>query len=217
MWAKPYLRRYAPTGLKLTLIYLADNIVYTNRSFIIHTLQLVDSKCLGVAYLYCNYSEAEKQSPTNLLKSILQQLVLRTGILVNEMTELYEKHSKTMTTPSLGECCQLLKAAAGCLPKVCIVIDALDECTEATRDILLSEIRQTMPRIHLFITSRHMFSHQCAREDSLCLEISADEMDIRQYLYERMKDSRTLHAHIKKDKELHDHIVSGIVGKARGM
>ena len=182
-----------------------------------NALQAIGSEHIGVAYIYCNYSEAEKQNPTNLLKSILQQLASRKREMIEKLTEAYKQHSKEGTAPSLPECCRLLHATTGYFSKVYLIIDALDECTEYTRNILFAELRRLQPPIVILITSRHTFSDLYDPESALRLEIQADVLDIKQYLENRITESTKLQALIKRDINLQDVIASTIVNKAKGM
>lgn len=133
------------------------------------------------------------------------------------MTEAYKKHAKKGTVPSLPECCHLLQAAIACFSKIYLVIDALDECAERTRDILFAELRKMRPYISILITSRHSFSDHYDSESALRLEIEANVLDIRNYLEARLLESRRLQAHIKENRNLHEIIMSGIIDKAKGM
>ena len=151
------------------------------------------------------------------MKSIVQQLALRNGLLLNELKELYGKHSRPKTTPVLAECRQLLLSAVSCLPKTYVVIDALDQCAGATRDILPTELRRLEPKICLFITSRHTFSGLCDPENDVQLELHANETDIKPYLDERIKTSKVLQDYIDRDESFRDKITSGILAKAQGM
>ena len=182
-----------------------------------NALQSVGGEHVGVAYIYCNYSEAEKQNPRNLLKSILLQLASRKREMIEELTEAYKKHSKEGTALSLPECCHLLHATTSCFSKVYLVIDALDECAECTRDTLFAELRKIKPQISVLITSRHTFSDYYDPQSALRLEIEADLVDIRQYLEKRITESTRLQALIKKDRDLCEDIISGIANKAKGM
>ena len=182
-----------------------------------NALQAVGDEQVGVTYIYCNYSEAEKQNPTNLLKSILLQLVSRKREMIEELTEVYKKHSKDKTTPSLLESCRLLHAATGLFSKIYLVIDALDECAERTRDILFTELRKLKPQISVLITSRHTFNGHYDPESALRLEVKADVLDIRHYLENRITESTKFQRLIKRQGDLHDVIISVITDKAKGM
>ena len=184
---------------------------------IVNSLQAIDDKHIGVTYIYFNYSEAEKQNPTNILKSILLQLVSRQPVVTEELTEAYKKHAKEGTTLSRPECCRLLQAAILCFSMTYLVIDALDECTEGTRDILFAELWKMKQHISILVTSRHTFNDYYDPESALRLDIEADALDIRQYLEARITESSMLQAHIKKDQGLQEIIISGIVHKAKGM
>ena len=184
---------------------------------IVNALQAIDDEQVGVAYIYFNYSEAEKQNPTNLLKSILLQLVSRKRVVTEELTEAYKKHTKQGTAPSLSECCLLLQTAIVCFSVTYLVIDALDECTGGTRGILFAELRKMKQHISILVTSRQTFSDFYDSESASRLEIEADVLDIRHYLEARITESGMLQAHIKKDQSLHEIIISGIIHKAQGM
>ena len=184
---------------------------------IVNALQAVDDKHIGVTYIYFNYSEAEKQNPTNLLKSILLQLVSRKPVVTEELTEAYKKHAKEGTTLSLPECCRLLQAAIACFSMTYLVIDALDESTEGTRGTLFAELRKMKQHISILVTSRHTFSDYYDSGSALHLNIEADALDITHYLEARIAESSMLQAHIKTDQSLHEMIISGIIYKAKGM
>lgn len=152
-----------------------------------------------------------------MLKSILLQLVSRKPVVTEEVTEAYKKHEKKGTTLTLPECCRLLQAAIVCFSMTYLVIDALDECTDGTRDLLFAELLKMKQHISILVTSRHTFSDHYDSERALRLNIEADALDIRHYLEARTTESRMLQAHIKKDQSLHQSIISGIMYKAKGM
>lgn len=182
-----------------------------------NALQAVSSESIGVAFIYCNYSEAEKQSATNLLKSILLQLASRKRETIEELTAAYKKHSKEGTSPCLLECCHLLHAVTALFSKIYLVIDALDECAERTRDMLVAEIGTMKPQINVLCTSRHTFTNCFSTEDASYLEVKANASDIRHYLDKRITESPKLQALIKKDGNIQDIITSGVANKANGM
>ncbi len=84
-------------------------------------------------------------------------------------------------------CCQLLEQAAFNIPNAFVVIDALDECAEVTRDLVLTNIRSVLPKARLLITSRYTVGTEHDQQDQFCLEIQANETDIKCYLEERIK------------------------------
>jgi hypothetical protein len=184
-----------------------------NSSFLINNLQSCSNPSIGLSYLYCNYNEAGTQSATNLMRCILRQLAARTDVLNNDLERFYKKN----LSPSFAECCQLLHTAADHMSNIHVVIDALDECTEATRGILLTELEKLRPKVCLIITSRHTFGCRYDPESAICLKIQAQEEDIKRYLSERVGNSRMLRDHIKTRPELRGQVLDGIIAKAKGM
>lgn len=179
----------------------------------IDTLQSCSNPSIGLSYLYCNYSEAGTRSATDVMKCILRQLASRTDVLNDDLERFYKKKS----SPSFAECCQLLHTAADHMSNIRVVIDALDECTEAMRDILLTELEKLRPKIRLIITSRHTFGYHYEPESAICLKIQAQEEDNKQYLSKRVETSRLLRDPIKTCPELRGQVLDGVIAKAKGM
>ena len=179
----------------------------------INTLQSCSNPSIGLSYLYCNYSEAGTQSATNLMKCILRQLASRTDVLNDDL----KRFNKEQSSPSFAECCHLLRTATDHLSNIHVVIDALDECTETTRDILLIELEKLRPKVCLIITSRHTFGCRYDPESAICLKIQAREEDIKHYLSKRVEASKRLQDHIERCSQLRDQIPDVIIAKAKGM
>jgi hypothetical protein len=133
------------------------------------------------------------------------------------LTALHKGHSRTNTRPTQGECTKLAQAAANCFSKVCIVIDALDECPEAdqARQSLLEEIGK-LKRVSVLITSRNIPIESELR-NATRLDVRADDSDIKKYLEERMSRSNRIKRFAEKDATLCDVIQHTILGKAKGM
>src|SRR5436190_22738138 len=187
-------------------------------SFIIDSLQKNrENPDTGVAYIYCNYKDVSRQTPANLIASLLHQLVLQKPILQGELTVLHKHHIRNKTRPTLGECTKLLQAAADCFSKVRIVIDALDECPEANqaRQSLMEEIGK-LDRVSVLVTSRSIPIEGELR-NATRLDVRADDLDIKNYLDERMSRSDRIKKFAERDSTLYDAIKHGILEKAKGM
>ena len=136
---------------------------------------------------------------------------------MDELQEYYETHRKARTHPSLMEYCKILSSIAGHFSSVFVIIDALDEYDEETRDFLLEKLGALRPDLSLLITTRHVaFSSPWSQAEAR-LNIVANEADIRGYLEERLRQCKVLRLHIAKDGDLGEEIVSSIVQKAKGM
>lgn len=174
---------------------------------------------IGVGYIYCSYKAHGSQTSANLIGSLLQQIVQRTRMtLSSEIMAYYEEFSDVGKGPTLSQICHLLETETRRLNHVFIVIDALDECEETTRETLILCLSKLSPKIRLLITSRHMpmVNDEAALQGLNYLEIQASDMDIRKYLEQRLTERR-MSRHIRNDPELKETIVRTIVGKAQGM
>ena len=140
-------------------------------------------------------------------------------VISNKIISLYDHHIKKQTHPTLGEYSKLLQLEVRHFSNVFILVDALDECSESngTRDSFLAEIRKLQPTIHLWVTSRHIASIEHVFEKAACLEIRANDEDVRKYLECRSVSVPQLVRHIKKDPTLQATIINAIVEKAKGM
>ena len=180
-----------------------------------HTFQRED---VGIACIYCSYKEPHEQTTTNLIASLVQQLVQRRRIVPEDVSYVYKCHIRTQTRPSLREWSDLLQSQVHSFSKVFFIIDALDECIESngTRESLIAEIQKLQPSIHLLVTSRHIASIEREFEKAARLEILANDEDVRRYLEGRIESGR-LKLHVRADPTLRDVIISTLVEKARGM
>ena len=130
---------------------------------------------------------------------------------------LYKDHTEKKTRPTLGECAKLLQSAIDQFPKVYIVIDALDELPEAgqVRQSFLEAIG-VLDRVSILVTSRIMPIESELRNTTR-LDVWAHDLDIREYLQERMSKSTRLQRLIEKDPTLNSAIKIAILAKANGM
>jgi NACHT domain len=184
---------------------------YLERSF--------EREDVAIAYIYCSYKEQENQTATNLISSLVRQLVQRSPVISDELMSLYNCHIKKQTRPTLNEWSTLLRSMLSRPSKVFIVVDALDECTESngTRNSFLAEIKKLQPSIHLLVTSRHISTIEHEFKDVACVEIRASDTDVRRYVDSRIRVETRLARLIKANPTLQENISSTIVKKAQGM
>lgn len=84
---------------------------------------------LVVAFFYCKYSDTQKKSFADVLRSILVQLVQQNEELLPYVyDECCSRSEVTMESPNLLK--QLVETSLRSCPKTCIVIDGIDECEE---------------------------------------------------------------------------------------
>ena len=175
---------------------------------------------VGLAFIYCNHKERQTQTASNLIASLLEQLVRQQPNPPDTVTALYNDYFKKRTRPSFTEYLNLFQSVINNLfDDVFVVIDALDEYMEedGSRDKLLAGIQRLQPNIHLLVTSRWLLNIEREFEKSIRLEIRATDEDITKYLDGRIQKEKRLRNHVKEDPFLRNTIVNTIVGNSRGM
>ncbi|MCJ1478158.1 hypothetical protein MMC13_006834 [Lambiella insularis] len=172
-----------------------------------------------IACIFCNYKDKIRQTAQELLASLLKQLLQDSHTLSDSMTSLYEDHVKRSERLAPEDLIKELQSEIGRSPRVFIVVDALDECTEEgnARMSLLNELRSLSGNVNLLVTSRNFSSIESAFNDTKSLEIYAAEADVTQYIMGRLQREQRLAKHIKSDPGLQSTIVSKILAQAKGM
>jgi NACHT domain len=175
-----------------------------------------DDASIGVAYLYCNYKRQQQQKSTDLLISLLKQLVQQQPSVPEPVQALYERHKDKPTAPSFDEISNVLHSVASRYYKVFIIIDALDECPQESRKLLLAEIfnLQAKAGASLFATSRLMPEILEAFKGSTSFQISATDEDVQKYLEGHMSQ---LPAFVSRNPDLQESIKKAIIEAVDGM
>lgn len=191
------------------------------RSVVInHLEEIYKQDNVGIVYVYCTYREVA-QSATNLLSSLLKQLLLKLlqqrRPISSSIIDLHKHHRDKETRPSLSEYSRLLATELRHFSKAFIVIDALDECAEEGRigDQFLTEVRKLLPSVSLLVTSRNIPDMERKFEVAARLDIYASDGDIKCYLKDRMKGE--LAKFVKGNTTLQTEILTTITEKAQGM
>ncbi|RMJ16654.1 hypothetical protein CDV36_003671 [Fusarium kuroshium] len=143
-----------------------------------------DRKDIGIAYIYCNFQQQDEQKAEDLLASVLKQLAQRQSTLSAEVKDLYNRHQKNRTIPSLEETSRTLHSVAATYLRVFIIADALDECRTDSLKRFLEEVfkLQGNTGANIFATSRPSKEISNCFSECLSLPISTAEADIMTYL-----------------------------------
>ena len=190
------------------------------RSTIVDHLQKTFSEPkFAIAFIYCNYKERDEQTVSNLVASLLQQLVQSSDSIPPAVQSIYEHHKRRRTRPNLVDFVRLLQTVVAQYSKFFLVIDALDECSETdqTRANLLMEIRKLPSNLHFLCTSRFLSDIEQMFKDAPRLEIRASNADVQKYLQAQIEKEGRLKRHIDSDPSLLKEIVDTIIGRVQGM
>ncbi len=184
-----------------------------------HLQTLFKDQNVAVACVYFNYKERIEQTASDVIASLLKQLVQIQSETSAEVRSLYDKHIRQNTCPELGRMVKALQSEMMRYSKVFIVIDALDECPEdnGVRQHILTELRSLALAVKLMFTSRYITAIERELQGAIRLDIRANDDDIRKFVKGRISREHRLARHIQADVTLRDDIENTIVDKARGM
>jgi Cdc6-like AAA superfamily ATPase len=175
---------------------------------------------ISIAYLYCNFQRQQEQKPTDLLMSLLKQVVQKRRSIPENIKSLYQRYMRKPARPSFEEISQAMLSVVTDYSRVFIIIDALDECqfNNGSRKRLLSEMftLQAKTGANLFATSRYIPEITKEFEGrGTSLKIRASDKDVQRYLDGRMP--HLLRSSIWKYPDFQDMIKREIVKAADGM
>lgn len=147
-------------------------------------LDLAPNGGYGVAYVYCNYKSQGDQDTIGILAAILKQLGQGRPSALSPVERLHQKHSSRRTKPSLDDVCNALREVVSQLPRVYIVVDALDECQSETRRQLVAKLRdlQAVADVRLMATSRFIPDIEDAFRLAPRLEVKASDEDVKRFV-----------------------------------
>jgi hypothetical protein len=173
---------------------------------------------IGIVYLFCNFRRKDEQKTNDLLASLLKQLAERQLSLPGTVKELYDRHKTKRTRPSIEEISRSLQAVTILYSRVCIIVDALDECqvSDNCRPKFLSNIfgLQAKTGANLFATSRFIPEITEKFNEGMRLEIRASNLDVQRYLDGHMSQLPTF---ILNKPKLQEEITTEIVKAVEGM
>ena len=166
-----------------------------------------------IAFIFFNHKE--NFSTINLLGSLLKQLLQQGTEISPAIRNLYAKHTKRTSQPSLDEISDLLISESRAFSKFFIVIDALDEYPTGanTKNKVISLLRR-LPTLHLLVTSRpHM--DLTSDLDTVRLDLRAHKRDMELFIRGRIDVEKNLARYV--DKEFKETLINEIIKKSEGM
>ena len=191
-----------------------------NRSVVIdHLLNNYASEDTKIAFVYCDYKDQAAQTASNLLACLARQIIGRPQELPQQLAALHKDLEQQNGRPSFDELKRLLVAFCKQFARIYIVVDALDECKAHERRLLLPVLKSLEEAsTKLFVTSRpnhedivQNFGHASQ------ISIVTPELDLRQYIKERIEERADFVNSLRLSLELNEEITSTISARASGM
>ena len=181
-----------------------------------HLFEQQPTDDVGIAYVFCNYKRQEEQNTSHVLGALVRQLLYRKAKAPTSIQDLYKRLSSRNARPSLEELRKAFLDLAGEFIKVHIVIDALDECRQATRSDVLSllESAQCSSIVRLLVTTRDVHGILQDTSQSTKLEVRASDADVEAYLRAAIGALPRL---VQSNQDLQDEIIETLVSAVDGM
>jgi len=155
----------------------------------------------AVACFYVDFAAREEQSPTNMLGSLLKQIVGGLEKIPDEIRETFQNYKKVIGGRGLrvAEIVEMLQTVTSLQPTF-ICVDALDECAERHRPEVLDSLRQILeksPNTRIFLTGRQHIRGEINKylgERAEILSIKPNYDDIVGYIRMRLSKDTSLGA-----------------------
>ena len=152
----------------------------------------------GVTCFYFDFAARKEQSATNVLGSLLKQMVSGTGKIAEEILQTLrgQKEAHGGRRPQLVHIVKMLQLITSSQPTY-ICIDALDECTAVERFRLfdsLKEILERSPCARVFVTARPYIWGEIERRLAgrvASISVGPTRDDIVGYLRARLGEDET--------------------------
>ena len=171
-----------------------------------------------VVCFYYDFASREAQSPTNMLGSLLKQLVSGLGAVPGEVEQKFRGHKRMIGGRGLrlADIVEMF-ATVSSSQRTFIWVDALDECIPRYQlEVIdaLGQILQRSPNTRMFMTGRPHIRGVVERElggGAISVSIKPKDHDIATYLRVRLRKDTSPEV---MDSGLEDDIMKGIPGEA---
>lgn len=179
-----------------------------------------------LVYFYCNRNEGLRRKPKEILRSFVKQLSITDDqtVIHESLLQVYmDKRQRgfSSTDLSLEESEALLAQLISIYPKTILVLDALDESEEGSRQGLISYFSRLVEQIQnlkIFITSRRDEDIACRLKSKANVGINATDSqdDIAKFVSQKIDEDEKNRA-TPISVELKYDIVRIILDKSQGM
>lgn len=183
----------------------------------------------ALLYFYFDFVDSQKQTLENMIHSLISQLYHECTDTRNIVDSLYSSSKNGLDQPSCGSLLQLFSEMIASQESICIVLDALDECSTRAgshSEGLLSWMEDLMGDkqrgIHLLVTSRpeqdiqSKLNHMVSKEDIIPLESDLVTADIDAYIHTQVRESARL-KRWQQQPDIQEEIEATLMQKANGM
>ncbi|KAG0131111.1 hypothetical protein HOY82DRAFT_485486, partial [Tuber indicum] len=170
-----------------------------------------------LAYFYCDFKQVSKQSATSLIGSIIWQISNQEHTMAQDVEDYFSEKSRD-GPPKLSGLLNLLRHLLRRIPKLAIVVDALDECGDSLQPAMLETLRELsgLSNINLLVASRDHLNIKLHFEGLPSLGIRKEDVakDIELYISDGIQQGGKLKRLSSSTKH---QIIDALVKGAQGM
>jgi len=184
-----------------------------------------------IVFFYCKRDDEDRRDRQKLLLALVKQLACPPATVTGMYKEALEAYKKERKDPSsrcqlsIKDSLQLLNQLLQRYKHPAIILDALDECPEETRGLIIQDLRSILDNakhpVKVFIASRHSLDIEDRLHDLLHVRIEARDNaeDIGNYVTKELalsvQNKTLLRGRISP--ELKQRIKDVLLGDAHGM
>jgi hypothetical protein len=167
-----------------------------------------------VAYLYLSYTKS--YSLSELIGSVIRQIVKSDGKLSEDISQLWNACSKGGQRPTENELKDLLRKVVDATPGVYLVIDALDEGQPDLR-LRLLEMLPEHDKLSVLVTSRYLDEFQDASRGFTTSNVRANNADLDLFIESTFDKRHRLREWEKEDVDVRTKVKYHVKSKCQGM
>ena len=181
----------------------------------------------AVAYFYCDYKDPVKQNPINILNSLAAQLARQNENVYARLEKVYDKfHPGGLATIALesSDMVDTFVQLTTSFEDVTIIVDALDECSSYTVEVVNSLVNLTSTKsqnVRTLFLSRDEYDIRQLLQDSYGhIEIAAHREDLELYVASEIELRQKKYGREQlriKSADLKEYLKTTLVERAKGM
>jgi len=153
---------------------------------------------VAITCFYFDFAARKEQSATNMMGSLLKQMVSGMESVPGEISRVFQEQKKAIggCGPQLADIVKMLQAITSSQPTF-ICIDALDECVGVQRFKVLDSLKQILeksPGTRIFMTGRPHIQPEIEKRlagRTIGLSVGPSKGDITTYLHARLSEDET--------------------------
>jgi hypothetical protein len=172
----------------------------------------------GLAYIYLDYKERERQTLTFILASIVSQIFCQIPNAQKSVENLYQDCGRGQKAPDVE---QLMGILTDILQsnKVLLAFDAMDEASAATRNALISRLASfTTDNLRVVFTSRPDVDFKMISGRTEVIDLVAQNSDLELFARTRLETNEDVQMILEEcDEDIVSQILQFILFHAGGM